>query len=101
MEIYNLKNIRHWESRNGYGMIATLVINNIDVCTMTDNGDGSQPAFNILEPMLFRELSKKIDQLPELFIEQYGCDLKLDICMFIDLLHYSLETKTDFKLLAT
>lgn len=98
--IYNLKNIRTWNARNGYGMEATLVINNKEVCTMTDLGDGSHPQFNVKEQKAFDQLTKTINELPEMFLEVYGCELKIDVCMFIDLLNYALETKTEFKLLS-
>ncbi len=100
MKTYNLTNIKTWNSRNGYGMIATLMINEKEVCTMRDLGDGSQPVFDIHEQELFNELSHDIEALPVMFVEQYGCELKIDMCMFIDLLHYALESKTAFKLLA-
>lgn len=100
MKKFNLKNIKTWNSRNGYGMNATLVIDNVSVCVMNDIGEGSQPSFDIIDQNLFNQLQAKIEELPEIFVEQYECELKIDLCMFIDILHYALESKTEFKLLA-
>ncbi len=100
MENYNLKNIRTWNSRNGYGMSATLLINEKEVCDLYDIGDGSQPKLTAKNEVLFNQLNRKIHELPELFIEEYGCELKIDMPLFIDMLHYALVNKTEFKLLS-
>lgn len=100
MKKYNLKNILTAESRNGFSMSSTLTINDKPVCRMNDIGDGSLPSFEIYDQQLFNELNHDIANLPAMFIIQYGCELKIDMGMFIDILHYALATKTEFKLLA-
>ena len=96
---FNLKNVKTWNSRNGYGFCGTLVINNIDVCTMIDPGDGSQPRFEVLNKELFSKWEAGVKQIGEIFIPDYGCSVVVDNGLFIDLLHSALINKTDFNLL--
>jgi hypothetical protein len=98
--MYDLKNIETHESRNGYSMKATLLINNIEVCTMRDEGDGSMPAFDIHDPKAYNKIIADLEKLPVAFVTEYDSEVKIDLCIFIDLLNYALETKTEFKLLA-
>lgn len=104
MKNYNLTNIKTKRSRNGYAMSATFQINGIDVATFEDKGDGSAPGYCIYcNPdalKLAAEFDSDIEMLPELFIEQYGMNIKIDIPMFIDMLHAAIVNKTEFKLLA-
>lgn len=97
--LFNLKDIRAGKARNGYSMSATLLADGAPVCFMEDDGDGSQPKFDILNKELFADIDARINALPELFVAQYGMNMKIDLCMFIDLLHYALETKSEFTLL--
>lgn len=101
---FNLTNIRMAESRNGYSMSCTLLINDIEVADFEDKGDGSEPMFYIsLTPPgrdLFLEWEAELEKLPPVYYAQHGQHLKVDKAMFIDLLHYALQTRTDFKLLA-
>lgn len=102
--IFNLTNIKTAKSRNGFSMIAKFHINGIFVADFEDKGDGSQPFLyinrNPTAMELFAEFDSKIEALPEMYVEQYDMNLKIDKYFFIDILHAAIINKTEFKLLA-
>jgi len=100
METFNLTNIKTWNSRNGYGMSATLLIDQKAACSLYDIGDGSQPDVEVISPELYNKLTSKLETLPEMEVMGDGYMVKIDVPMFIDLLHYALESKTPFNLLS-
>lgn len=99
MNTYNLSNIKTFNARNGYGMVATLLINEKPIAVMDDRGDGSEPFFDIIDIDAFAKLECDIAALPEMYVAEADCELEIDLSMFVCLLHYALETKTPFTLL--
>lgn len=97
---FKLVNIEMYPSRNGYTLDATLLMNGDFVCDIEDKGDGSLPILRKVNQPVLDKIISALEQLPPQFIDSYGCELKVDIYLFIDLLNYAQETKTEFKLLA-
>lgn len=97
---FKLISIKTSESRNGYSMKCTLLINNFPVCKMDDRGDGSEPMFEVINKPLFQQWEKALESCPPVYVPQYEMDLTLDKGMFIDLLHYAMVNNKKFNLLA-
>ena len=101
---YNLTNIKTSRSHNGYAMSCLFLIDGITVANFVDKGDGSEPTFygnpNDTAKKLMAEFENKLAGLPEIYMPDYGMDLKIDRSLFIDLLHAAIVNKTEFKLLA-
>lgn len=95
---FTLINIRTASSRNGFSMSATLVINDKSVCDFYDKGDGSMPRFDIINEDLYNTWCIGCFEIGEIYIDGLG-DVEVDTTMFINLLHYAMESKTNFTLL--
>ena len=100
MTTAQLTNIKTARSRNGYSLKAKLLIDNNEVCLIDDLGDGSMPKITIINPIIYNELESKISELPEIYVPEYDMCLKIDITMFMDMLHASQISKKPFNLLA-
>lgn len=99
---FDLQNIKTAQSRNGFSMSATLLINGVSVCDFIDKGDGSAPDFYICSNNsakdLFTVWEAYLQTLAD--IEVNGYNLSIDKGLFIDLLHAATINKQDFKLIA-
>lgn len=99
MKKYNLINIQTAPSRNGYSLKATLTIDGLDACTIQDDGDGSEPIFRTINLDLYTQLKKDISLLPPVYVKAYDMEMKIDVGLFIDILHLAIVNKTEFNLL--
>ncbi len=101
---YNLTDIQTAKSRNGCSLYAKFWIVGVMIGEIYDKGDGSEPTFvlskSIGAKILYNKFISEIETLPEMYIEQVDMEIKIDQYLFIDLLHDSIVTKTEFKLLA-
>lgn len=93
---FNLINIRTASSRNGFSMSCTLVINTTKVCNFIDKGDGSMPSFEVLDTELYNIWVEGVSQIGEVYVDGIG-EVEVDTAMFIDLLHYAMELKSDVQ----
>lgn len=101
---FNLTDIKTADSRNGFSMTAKFWINDTYVADFEDRGDGSEPFLCInMNPQAMQLAAKfdaAIEGLPKIYIDHLDTEIKIDLYLFIDLLHAAIINKTEFKLLA-
>jgi hypothetical protein len=96
---FDLTNVKMAKKGNCVHLFATLLIDNTAVCNINDPGDGSEPAFDIINLQLFRKWEKAVSELPMIHLPAENIDLPVDKGLFIDLLHSAKTYNTEFTLL--
>ncbi len=96
---FQLKNIQTAPSRNGFSLIADLYINDRWTLTIDDRGDGSYPNIVVHDRWMNYQMEEILKELPEVYFPAFDHFIKIDMGLFIDLLHASIVEKREFKIL--
>lgn len=83
MEI-TVKNIKEFEGRNGFGLNATLYVNNVKTAEIFDEGNGGEMVYTSLNDGLLDQAKQFASQLPSNYTFYDGAPMPMDLDMFVN-----------------
>jgi hypothetical protein len=92
----DLKNIKTFVGRDGYGLNANLYIDNKDVAFVNDNADGSSCNYYVKDTKLFNDL-KSMVETKDYICPITGDKMKMNMDIFIAFLCDEIESNKTKK----